>query len=178
MVFIFIIFIKLNSPKINKFFIVKDIIICVAFVIWLIIYIIYAEIKYKPININIDNHYKEILDLFNKRRKQIYFLSSIIIMAFIIVYEIYFLFFSKKFLKININIDKGSQNSDNVLAQQNPQIVNRNNNNNLVGSVRVIGYNEGVNDLISGERPLIDRLRQSNVSTRHLPPIRNRASQI
>ena len=66
-IFIFIIFIKLNSPKINKFFIVKDIIICVAFVIWLIIYIIYAEIKYKPININIDNHYKEILDLFNKR---------------------------------------------------------------------------------------------------------------
>ena len=167
-IFLLIFFIKVNSKKINIFFLIKDLIILITFVAWLIIYIIYTNIKYKSININIDNHYKEIFDLYNNRRKQKYFLASIIIMAFIIIYEIYFIFFSKKNFKENKNIDKGSQNSDINLEEENPQP--RHINYNLGGSVRVVEFPP--NNQFTSSRNLEPNLRQSHANIGQLQPLR------
>jgi hypothetical protein len=59
-----------------------------------------------------DAHYQEIIDMYNDRRKQKYFLSGIIIMAISLAYEIYFISCAKT--KRDKKIDKGSEKSSSV----------------------------------------------------------------
>ena len=89
-------------------------------------------------------------------------------MAFIIIYEIYFIFFSKKNFKENKNIDKGSQNSDINLEEENPQP--RHINYNLGGSVRVVEFPP--NNQFSSSRNLEPNLRQSHANIGQLQPLR------
>ena len=88
---------KYRYKKIDKILlIIKDIIILLTFLVGTIIYIILTYSKFKSINIKLDDNYKEILKLYNKRRFQMFFLLSIIIMGLITGFEFYFLFFANK----------------------------------------------------------------------------------
>ena len=58
-----------------------------------------------------DAYYKEIIDLYNKRRKQEYLLASFILNVIALVFLI-LLYFLSETEKKNKKIDKGSENSD------------------------------------------------------------------
>ena len=73
-----------------KYFKLKEIITFVTLIACFIIYIVYTQIKYKKININIDPNYKEIINLYNKRRKQMCFLVGIILHFIACIYEVYY----------------------------------------------------------------------------------------
>ena len=61
-------------------FIVKFILLICGFFLEIVLYIEVTEI-FEEININIDENYKEVLDLYNKRRFQLLFLLSIIFLS-------------------------------------------------------------------------------------------------
>ena len=97
LIFLYIIFFIKYAVDIKKnlfvkmfFFKLKEIIILVTLIIYFIIYLVYALGKYKKININIDPNYKDILKLYNERRKQKYFLTGIILHFITCAYEIFF----------------------------------------------------------------------------------------
>ena len=110
---LFFILLKINdfSSKSYLFF-SKEVITGISFIIGLILYIVYTEKQFKPIKIHMDAHYQEIIDMYNDRRKQKYFLSGIIIMAISLAYEIYFISCAKT--KRDKKIDKGSEKSSSV----------------------------------------------------------------
>ena len=96
---------------------------------------IYTQKKFVKINIDIDIHYKEILNSYNRRRKQTFFLCGIIIMGFVILFEIYYLFFLKELTKEEQIKDKGSENSGNTIldiSKKNIHIKERIYNNETV----------------------------------------------
>ena len=78
--------------------------------IGLSLYCILTLRQFKSIDIEIDEHYKEVLNLYNKRRRFDYFLAAIILMSFVIVFEIYFIFFAKK---------KQASDTDEISSNQN-----------------------------------------------------------
>ena len=121
----FILFFKKSSKLKIILFIIKEAIILITFIIGVIIYIVCTKRRFKSININIDEHYNEILNLYNKRRKQIYFLSSIIIISFVFLYEIYFIFFARKNKNNQINLDKKST----IISLKENDKINHNNQN-------------------------------------------------
>ena len=145
----FFIFLKINTSCKTILFYTKEIIIFISFFIGIALYLKYSNNKYNTININIDEHYKDILNLYNKRKQQKYFLTGIIIMSFIIVYEIYFICFANTNMKNEKEIDKGSDFSS-----------SNNENNNSLRNNRRNGSNR-INEN-SRERPLNRR----NVSNR------------
>ena len=85
--YLIIILIKNTIPK-KPIIIIKKIIVSVTAIIGIIYYIICFFGIYRSINIKMDENYMEVLNLYNKRRSQIYFLSGIIIIAFNLLYEI------------------------------------------------------------------------------------------
>ena len=87
----FFIFLKINFSLKNTFFVIKEIISLVSFIFLFIIFTINTQIKFKFIKINMDAHYQEIIDLYNERRKQKYFLGGIILLFISLIYEIYFI---------------------------------------------------------------------------------------
>ena len=127
----FFIFLKINTSSKKILFYIKEIIIFSSFVLGTILYIICANI-YKSININIDDYYKDILNLYNKRKQQKYFLTGIIIMSIIIVYEIYFICFANKNMKNEKEIDKGSDFSHSNNENNNSLRNNRRNGSNRI----------------------------------------------
>ena len=72
------------------YIILKEIITFLTFIAYFIIYIVYTQIKYKKIKINMDPNYKDIIDLYNKRRIQKYFLAGIILQFIACIYEVYY----------------------------------------------------------------------------------------
>ena len=117
----FVLDVKKNLFVKKCFFKLKDFIILITLIIYFIIYLVYAHGKYKKISINIDPNYKDILDLYNKRRKQKYFLAGIILHFFVSAYEIFFYIVTKekgeknKLYEINLrNIDATEININNI----------------------------------------------------------------
>ena len=138
------VFKKITTSSIKKktFIIINGLI----FFSGLILYCIYSEIKYKKININMDAYYKEIIDLYNKRRKQEYFLASVILNVIALVFYILLLYLWSETEKKNKKIDKGSENSDlgdrthyaeeNKQAGNNEEIYKYRNDNLMASSMR------------------------------------------
>ena len=127
---LFFIYHKIDDlPSKNYFFISKDVIVVLSFLIGLIMYLVYTEKKFKSIKIHMDAHYQEIIDMYNDRRKQKYFLSGIIIMAISLAYEVYFISCAKT--KRDKKIDKGSESSsaisDYKKLEKKEEVVNKEN---------------------------------------------------
>ena len=123
LVYIIIFILKVNIVLKQILFIIKEIIIGITFFTGFIIYIIYTTKKYYSIDINIDEHYKEILNLYNKRRIQKYYLTGIIFMGFVIFYEIYFIFLANKNMKSQ-KIDMGSDISNSKFSYRENKLGN------------------------------------------------------
>ena len=101
----------------------KDIIVFITFIIGFIFYITFTQKKFEKINIDIDIHYKEILNLYNRRITQKFFLSGIIIIGFVTLFEIYYLFFLKGLTKEEQIKDKGSENSSDRILDKNKKNI-------------------------------------------------------
>ena len=142
-----LIFLKIDVFIKEPLFIVKEIIILISIIIGIILLILSPRSKYQSIDINMDAHYKEILDLYNKRRNQKYFLASFIILCFVVSYEIYFFFFAEKNPKSNKDREIEIYDNNENLENQNQKKPDEQNN-----SVRI----ENVNNINSG-RPLKDK---------------------
>ena len=136
------IFIFKNYEKFQKLltwvFSIKTIIIISTFVTYLVIYTLKTK-EFPKISIEIDDNYKQILDLYNKRRSQLCLLSGIIIMAFAGVFTIIGVIISKIKFKnyANININEDSNNNQERAIPYEPlgnnnisNMINNNNNNN------------------------------------------------
>ena len=87
-----VIFIKDDKEKcLLILFIIKNILLFMIFGTEVGIYL-WMIIKFKDINIDMDERFKEILDLYNKRREQKYFLPSVILLGaaiFFFIIEIF-----------------------------------------------------------------------------------------
>ena len=120
----FLISLKIDFMFKKPLFIIKEIIILVSVVAGLFLLFFSPKYKFETIEIIMDEHYKEILDLYNRRRSQNYLLAAFIIIIFVLLYEIYFIFFARKSRKTNKIIDKGSESSENI---NNAKVENINN---------------------------------------------------
>ena len=115
---------EVNNNIIMKLtcFKIKEIITLVSLIVYFIIYLVCAHGNFKKININLDANYKEILNLYNERRKQKYFLAGIILHFIACAFEFYYFFAHeetkvKKYMNNIKSIDKvDSTESDNNLS--------------------------------------------------------------
>jgi hypothetical protein len=107
-IYLIIILVKNKKPK-KLIIIIKKIISPVTAIVGIIYYIICIYGIYKPINIKMDENYMEVLNLYNNRRKQIYFLSGIIIIAINLGYEILLYIFK---YKVKTERDDTTSNSE------------------------------------------------------------------
>ena len=141
-IIIYLIFIFKNYENFQKVltwvFSIKTIIIISTFVTYLVIYTLKTK-EFPKISIEIDDNYKQILDLYNKRRSQLCLLSGIIIMAFAGVFTIIGVIISKIKFKnyANININEDNNNNQERTIPYEPlgnnnisNMINNNNNNN------------------------------------------------
>jgi hypothetical protein len=142
----FLISLKIDYMIKKSLFMAKEIIIILSIIIEIILLSFSPLNKYKSIYIIMDEHYKEILDLFNRRKKQKYFLTSFIIIIFVLLYEIYFFFFAKINLKTNKIIDKGSESSENI--------NNAKNENKNLGPEHIYSR-RNENDINTGRIPIL-----------------------
>ena len=94
------------------FFKVKEIIILGSLIVYFIIYLVFSHGKFKKISINMDQNYQEILDLYNERRKQKYFLAGIILHFIAFAYDIFYYFASNEKEEQNILYMKNLDNND------------------------------------------------------------------
>ena len=94
-IYLIIFLFKITSPE-KQVIIIKKIIVSVTAIVGIIYYIICIYGIYRSINIKMDENYMEVLNLYNNRRKQIYFLSGIIIISFNLIYEILIYIFKYK----------------------------------------------------------------------------------
>jgi hypothetical protein len=80
-------------------------------VIYLIIFLLYTQIIYKKIKINIDSNYKKILDLYNERKTQKCFMVGIIIHIISCACEINYFFEcgGKNHIKYIVEDDKDKE---------------------------------------------------------------------
>jgi len=98
----------------SKYFKLKEIITFLSLIAFFIIYIIYTQVKYKKININLDPNYKEIINLYNKRRKQDWLLAGIIFHFIACGYEVYYFLQKDSDIKqkdVRNNITKAEQDN-------------------------------------------------------------------
>jgi hypothetical protein len=107
-IYLIIILVKNKKPK-KLIIFIKKIISSVTAIVGIIYYIICIYGIYKPINIKMDENYMEVLNLYNNRRKQIYFLSGIIIIAINLGYEILLYIFK---YKVKTERDDTTSNSE------------------------------------------------------------------
>ena len=162
LVYIIIFIVKVNILLKKILFIIKEIIIGITFLLGFILYIIYATIKYKQIDINIDDHYKKILNLYNKRRMQKYYLTGIILMGFVFLYEIYFIFLANKNMRSQ-RIDMGSDISN----SQNRYRENIHPDNEISREEQIYRENDLVRVSIQGDRN-IRRSVNNNINSEPL----------
>ena len=134
-IYLIIILVK-NKKPIKLIIIIKKIIPLVTAIAGIIYYLICIYGIYKSINIKMDEYYMEILNLYNNRRKQIYFLSGIIIIAINFVYEIpFFLCIFKCKAKIerdqtsNSEVKKTQKKSESGSGVTSVNLYGRNKNN-------------------------------------------------
>ena len=107
-IYLIIILVKNASPK-KLIIIIKKIIDILTTIGGIIYYVVCAHSTYRSINIKMDKNYMEVLNLYNKRRKQIYFLYGIIIISFNLIYEILLYFFKFKSNKELENISNSEE---------------------------------------------------------------------
>ena len=93
-----------NKTPIKPILIIKKITDILTAIGGIIYYVVCAHSTYKSINIKMNENYMEVLNLYNNRRKQKYFLSGIIIISFNMIYEIFLYFFK-------FNANKGQENN-------------------------------------------------------------------
>ena len=139
-----ILFAKFNSTKkINRtHFIIRFIILASMFIIELIFYIMVTK-EFKKIKINMDENYKEILDLYNKRRFQLKYFLSIIFLVFGLI-STFLLFIANlelsqendKIVINNINL-KDEVNNEQIFKEENSPInyIDINTNQNKINNV-------------------------------------------
>lgn len=146
-IILFLISLKIDFMTKKPLFIVKEIIILISIIIGIILLLFSPMNKFESIDIIMDKHYREILDLYNRRKSQKYLLTSFIIIIFVLLYEIYFIFFARNNLKNNKIIDKGSDSeSINNIKDENRRTVRQ----------EQIYYRDGNgNDFNSGRRPIL-----------------------
>jgi hypothetical protein len=107
-IYLIIILVKNASPK-KLIIIIKKIIDILTTIGGIIYYVVCAHSTHRSIHIKMDKNYMEVLNLYNKRRKQIYFLSGIIIISFNLIYEIFLYFFKFKSNKELENISNSEE---------------------------------------------------------------------
>jgi hypothetical protein len=107
-IYLIIILVK-NKKPIKLIIIIKKIIDILTTIGGIIYYVVCAHSTYRSINIKMDKNYMEVLNLYNKRRKQIYFLYGIIIISFNLIYEIFLYFFKFKSNKELENISNSEE---------------------------------------------------------------------
>jgi hypothetical protein len=95
--YLIIILVKDKSPK-KLIIIIKKITVLATAIIGIIYYVICIFVIYRPINIKMDENYMQVLKLYNNRRKQIYFLSGIIIISVNFLYEFLLFIFKNKLI--------------------------------------------------------------------------------
>ena len=100
--------------------------------------------EFKKIEIDMDENYKEILDLYNKRRYQLKYLLSIIFLVFAFVSSIIFFFVNCEMVEENMEILKNDNDERNVIIPYDDNInndvnenqsQNRINGNNIINSI-------------------------------------------
>lgn len=141
---------KLKNYKI--IYIIKQILLILAFVEELVIYIWMIK-SFENITIDIDEIYKEILDLYNKRRYQLCFLLSIIFLGSALVLSVVglILFFTiKKELNADNNENNNGLNHISRFHSSQNDIIDNNNNNNFI------------NNEINNEEPNNNNVRPNN----------------
>ena len=92
--------------KINKIIVVGTLIVFV------ILYCIFTQIMFKSISIKIDSNYKEILKIYNERRKQKYFLAGIILHCITCFLNIFYFFVKDEKKQNNMNDTQNIQKRD------------------------------------------------------------------
>lgn len=159
-IFLFILYIILLSISLYKLknntlsniilliisFIIKEVLIIFTVVAGWTVYIIKLK-EFYHIDIDMDIHYKEILDLYNRRRIQIYFLIGLIFISLIFILEVaYFIYFTIKSIRSSPN-QENNINNNNESALQN-QIQNDNNNRNNRENERQRSRNGSENQIL------------------------------
>ena len=127
------------------FFIIKFS-ISIAMLIIEIIFYLMATDEFKEIKIEMDENYKEILDLYNKRRFQLKYLLSIIFVSFSFILLIIFLLIKYTFMKKDksyILINKESFNHNNEKISKNINNKNTIENSSDRGKIMVLKENIG-----------------------------------
>ena len=144
---ILVLFEKILSIKKRNMihFIIRVIILTAMFIIECIFYLMVTK-EFEKIEIDMDENYKEILDLYNKRRNQLKYFLSIIFLILAFVSTIIFFFanceLSKKNLDIiNDDIINNNDKKDAILNDDNNNInenQNRVNNNIIDNRINII----------------------------------------
>ena len=142
--------------KMFTFYIIKQIIVFLTFWEELGIYL-WIENNFKKIDINMDKNYKEIIELYNKRRFQLLFLLSIIFIGLAIVISIIG-FILTIILKLNY-YNKNIINYNDNLVINNENINNENNNN--VNNNNLIKF-ENINNDNSNCETIVNNNRDKN----------------
>ena len=132
----------------------------IRFIVWIGMLVIesifYGMVtdEFKKIKIEMDENYKEILDLYNKRRLQIKYLLSIIFLVLAFVPLFIFFVINCKLKYQNIEIDDNHVNEDNnrIDNNHNNQNNNDNNQNNNGNNNNHIDNNNNRQNSISSSR--------------------------
>ena len=133
--FVLVLVQKINreGKKFIVLFIIKFILLISMFILEIIFYVIVTD-KFEEINIDLDINFKEILDLYNKRRYQLYFLLSIIFLSLAFVPYIVFFIINCESDKIVENKEERNEinNNDNdIISNGENNFSNRNKGNNV-----------------------------------------------
>ena len=157
LIYIPLFLISINIDVIIKkpLFYAKEIIILVSVIIGVILLLFSPMNKFQTINIIMDEHYKEILDLYNRRKRQNHLITAFIIIILVLLYEIYFVFFSRNKNKTNKIIDKESESSEDM------HNIDKNDNKNPVHKEQIYYRNEIGNEIFSGRRPILGGYRSN-----------------
>ena len=111
--------IKNNIFAKRAFFKVKEIIILGTLIVYFIIYLVYVHSKFKKISINMDSNYQEILDLYNERRTQKYFLAGIILHFIAFAYDVLYYCYKEKKQETNLLYMKNLDDNDSTEINNN-----------------------------------------------------------
>ena len=134
-IFILLVLFQIISSKGKKnkiLFIIRLIILLAMLIIEIIFYVMVTD-EFEEINIDIDENYKEILDLYNKRRLQLKYFLSIIFLALAFVpvtiwLIMYFECFNRNIKKEEIKKDALKSSEENIINEI-ENVINIQNNN-------------------------------------------------
>ena len=159
--FVFLIIALVKDKRPNKcYIIIKKSITISTEIGGIIYYIICAHAIYKSINIKMDENYMEILNLYNKRRKQKYFLSGVVIIGINLLYEI--ISFIIYFVKNNSN-KRGEENLNTENEEVSNKLEKRSQKSKSTDDAIVYKkFNEPDIVVPSSERPVDDKEKKLN----------------